>query len=94
MIHALLNVGGKTEEEIDEAIKRYGSSHRYYITETKLLIESKDPQAVNRFKKINDLADFRIKSDYKNIEITQDMCHKTAGISQTVYSVIKSVLAL
>lgn len=91
MIHALLTVGGKSEKEIEDKTQS-GGSHIYYITETRRLIEQKNYSAVKRFNTIKDLASYRIKSDYKNVEITYDISNHATFISQTVVSTIKGIL--
>lgn len=89
MTHILLTFGGKSETDIDYFTKS-ASSHSYLIDQIRNILQKRNSASANRIiSKINDLKTLRVKSDYKNHEVTKDEADKATMISQTVNSSLK-----
>lgn len=94
MIHVLLTNGGYTAITMDAEIKskKYGNtSHTFYIKKVTELIAGINRSKCNTFNKIWSLKDFRNKSDYQDIEITNDDANKATSLSVEINALLRNI---
>ncbi|MBP6532464.1 MAG: hypothetical protein KA285_04220 [Bacteroidia bacterium] len=84
IIHILLDQTKKTEIEIRQLANDSKNTHIYYINEVRKLVETRNPKDVLVYKKIDDLKDFRVKSDYHDQPITEQQSSNATGIAQQI----------
>jgi|SRR6185437_174863 len=93
MIHVLIAKGGKTEAQIDSDTQNQ-SSHKYFIRETENLLKQKSPAEVLKFSAIKNLQQFRVRSDYKNKEITHDNCDEAIKIADKINGILTKTFGI
>jgi hypothetical protein len=94
MIHILLTYSGKNEKDIYDAARNDGSSHKFYIREVGNLLENRNRGAILEYNKIEDLKNYRVKSDYKNVPVSLNDLGKAIDLAQKIRSILKSSFKL
>jgi hypothetical protein len=90
IIHILLIETKESAEDVRrEAVSQ--NSHIYYINEVRKLVENRNPKDVLVYKKIEDLKDFRVKSDYHDMPIDESQSSRAAGIAQQIRDLLSRV---
>ena len=84
LIHILIEKSSKSAEELNIESKRDKSSHLYYIREVRKLIEKQNKSLILQYNKIEDLKDFRVRSDYQNISISHQQCQQATQLAQSI----------
>jgi hypothetical protein len=86
------NYYGETQDEVNKIVKSKGSSHGYYIRElsAKLSNDFDRIDGKDFERKMIDLRNYRLESDYKKIEITENTARKMKNYVSTVHSIIKT----
>ncbi len=83
ILHILLTLGGKTEQDI-KGVSTRGSLHTFLIDEMRKLIQKQNPASFKTFSKISDLRTLRVKSDYLNVSVDYDDADKATRIAQQI----------
>ncbi len=94
MIHILITLSGKKEIDIYGSARNDGHSHLYFIREVSNLIEKRNRSLVMLYNKINDLKDFRVKSDYKNIQIAKTDSNRAMEMAQIIRDLLTNTFNL
>ena len=84
LIHILIEKSSKSAEELNIESKRDKSAHLYYIREVRKLIEKQNKSLILQYNKIEDLKDFRVRSDYQNISISHQQCQQATQLAQSI----------
>lgn len=93
MIHNIISQLNMSENSIGRNIGRTRiGSHNWYINTIRNHIESiSDERAETFYEKIQELKGFRVKADYKNIEIPENISMEARDDSEKILEILNEV---